>query len=210
MPHTISILRARARLPATITSGREHESTFWVHVYSGDHTTTMARDDRERYSAVLGFGVALCRLEVVDAENVMRRTGRNVNWSNQNLQRKSLPHEMPSVRHTPHRIHIPTTLLEAKGSVWFTVAASKLVDAIFVDGAIPSACVDCIAVWAPASAGAPRWCASVWGNGSDGILHSLVPDSEHAINAGGEESGFGLWCQIARRDVRCRRWKCLG
>ena len=51
-------------------------------------------------------------------------TGRNVNSSNQKLQHKNLPHEVPSVRHTPHRIHIATPLLEAKGSIWFPMVAS--------------------------------------------------------------------------------------
>ena len=92
MPYPVSILypnfvpqqhfRAGTRLPATVASGREHETTRRVDIDGGYHATAVAGNDRERNCTVSGFGIGLGCLEVVDAEDIMRSAGRSIRCCN--------------------------------------------------------------------------------------------------------------------------------
>jgi hypothetical protein len=84
MPHPVRILypnlisqqnfRARTRLPAPIPGSRKHESTSRINVNSRYDATTMARDNSEGNRAVSSLRFGLCRLEVVDAQDIVGRT----------------------------------------------------------------------------------------------------------------------------------------
>ena len=67
-----------------------------------------------------------------------------------------LPNEVPLVGHGADGIDWATACLEFEVAVRFAALASQVMNRILIDRAIASTGVDKIAIWAPASACAPR------------------------------------------------------
>ena len=120
-----------------------------------------------------------------------------------------LPHEMPPVRHTPHRIHGPTALLEAEDTFRLASVVAELVNGVLVYGVVPPSGIEGVAIGTPARASTPWRRASVCGYGGDGRWHSSVPDADRAIERSVKERGAGLRrkiCGLRLIGRRCGEW----
>lgn len=106
------------------------------------------------------------------------------------LERNNLPHQVPSVDHGLYSADCAAACWKLENSLRLP-ASPGLVHVEFLNGSVAAPCVDHVAVWAPASAHAPRRDASARNNTCNGIWHAPVPDANRAVHCRREKGSGG-------------------